>query len=152
MAGSDWLDTLHFAMQNFKDESFIGQYLSPKLIRDFKFFVVLDDDTKNYIDVSAIHDETGYQKIRQQLAEQYNLSNIEPNIQIYNVDINGDRSLRLRYVPHQKIPLGNSTQEVLKHLHRLWGFDVFLEQEQEDGKVHLLAKVPPNIDVGDDLN
>ena len=152
MAGSDWLDTLHFAMQNFKDESFIGQYLSPKLIRDFKFFGVLDDDTKNYIDVSAIHDETGYQKIRQQLAEQYNLSNIEPNIQIYNVDINGDRSLRLRYVPHQKIPLGNSTQEVLKHLHRLWGFDVFLEQEQEDGKVHLLAKVPPNIDVGDDLN
>lgn len=152
MAGANWLDTLHFAMQNFKDESFIGQYLSPKLIRDFKFFGVTDDDTKNYIDVSAIHDEMGYQKIRQQLAEQYNLSNIEPNIQIYNVDINGDRSLTLRYVPHQKIPLGNSTQEVLKHLHRLWGFDVFLEQEQDDGKVHLLAKVPPNIDIGDDLN
>ena len=33
-AGSNWLDTLHFAMQNFKDESFISQFLSPKLIRD----------------------------------------------------------------------------------------------------------------------
>ncbi|MFZ2171368.1 MAG: SpoVR family protein, partial [Methylococcaceae bacterium] len=28
IAGSDWNKTLHFAMQNFKDESFIGQYLS----------------------------------------------------------------------------------------------------------------------------
>ncbi|MCE0555494.1 SpoVR family protein [Motilimonas sp. E26] len=152
IAGSNWLDTLHFAMQNFKDESFIGQYLSPKLIRDFKFFGVIDDDSKNYINVEAIHDESGYQKIRQQLAEQYNLSNIEPNIQVYSVDLNGDRSLKLRYVPHQKIPLGDSTQEVLKHLHRLWGFDVSLEQEQDDGKVHILAKIPPNPTLSDDLN
>ena len=35
IAGSDWVQTLHFAMQNFKDESFISQYLSPKVIRDF---------------------------------------------------------------------------------------------------------------------
>ena len=30
IAGSDWLTTVHFAMKNFKDESFISQYLSPK--------------------------------------------------------------------------------------------------------------------------
>ncbi len=35
LAGTDWLDAVHFAMRNFKDESFISQYLSPKLIRDF---------------------------------------------------------------------------------------------------------------------
>jgi stage V sporulation protein R len=29
IAGSDWLKTLDYAMRNFKDESFIGQYLSP---------------------------------------------------------------------------------------------------------------------------
>ena len=40
IAGSDWNKTLHFAMQNFKDESFIGQYLSPKVIRDFKLFSI----------------------------------------------------------------------------------------------------------------
>jgi stage V sporulation protein R len=32
--GGDWLKTLDFAMRNFKDESFIAQYLSPKLMRD----------------------------------------------------------------------------------------------------------------------
>ena len=43
IAGSDWVKTLDYAMRNFKDESFIGQYLSPKLMRDFRLFAVLDD-------------------------------------------------------------------------------------------------------------
>jgi stage V sporulation protein R len=30
IAGSDWLVTLDFAMRNFKDESFVAQYLSPR--------------------------------------------------------------------------------------------------------------------------
>ena len=38
IAGSDWLSTLKFAMQNFKDESFILQYLSPKVMRDLRLF------------------------------------------------------------------------------------------------------------------
>lgn len=41
IAGSDWLETLHFAMRDFKDESFISQFLSPKVMRDFRFFTVL---------------------------------------------------------------------------------------------------------------
>ncbi|ESH08738.1 SpoVR family protein, partial [Salmonella enterica subsp. enterica serovar Gaminara str. ATCC BAA-711] len=36
IAGSDWLETLHFAMRDFKDESFISQFLSPKVMRDFR--------------------------------------------------------------------------------------------------------------------
>src|SRR3546814_5495237 len=36
IAGSDWLTTVKFAMNNFKDESFILQFLSPKVIRDLK--------------------------------------------------------------------------------------------------------------------
>ena len=31
------------------------------------------------------------------LSEHYNLGNIDPDIQVYNVDIRGDRSLTLRY-------------------------------------------------------
>lgn len=143
MAGSDWLETLHFAMQNFKDESFISQYLSPNIIRQFKFFGINDDDSKNYLEVSAIHDDQGYRNIRQMLSQQYNLSNLEPNIQVYNVDVSGDRSLTLRYVPVNHIPLADSHAEVLKHLHRLWGFDVSLEQECEDGSVVELASCPP---------
>jgi len=139
IAGGNWLDTLHFAMANFKDESFISQYLSPKLIRDFKLFAISDDDRKAFIEVSAIHDEVGYREIREKLAAQYNLSNLEPNIQVWNVDIRGDRSLILQYVPHDRIPLGESHKEVLKHLYRIWGFDVILEQRNESGKTEILA-------------
>ncbi|UUZ52946.1 SpoVR family protein [Massilia sp. H-1] len=72
---SDWRKTLDFAMRNFKDESFIAQYLSPKLIHDFHFFAVLDDDSNEKLTISAIHDERGYREVRQKLADQYNLGN-----------------------------------------------------------------------------
>src|SRR5690554_4758495 len=42
IAGSDWRETFDFAMRNFKDESFVAQYLSPKVMRDFHLFAVLD--------------------------------------------------------------------------------------------------------------
>ena len=140
IAGNDWLETVHFAMHNFKDESFISQFLSPKLMRDFKLFAVEDDADKPYVSVSAIHDERGYRAIREKLSAQYNLSNLEPNIQVYNVDVRGDRSLTLRYVPQNGIPLADSKDEVMRHLHRLWKFDVKLEQIQDDGEPAVIAR------------
>ena len=141
-AGSDWLETLHFAMQNFKDESFISQFLSPKIIRDFKLFTIIDHEKEPTLNVGAIHDEIGYHQVRETLSAQYNLSNHEPNIQIYNVDIRGDRSLTLRYVPHNSIPLAKSKDEVLKHLYRLWGFKVKLEQESATGEISVIGECP----------
>jgi stage V sporulation protein R len=140
IAGSDWLTTLHFAMKNFKDESFISQYLSPKVIRDFKLFSILDDEKRSQLSISAIHDEQGYQDIRNKLSHQYNLSNLEANIQVQNVKINGDRSLTLRHIPNNHVPLDDSLHEVLKHLHRLWGFDVSLEQVGDDGEIKILGE------------
>ena len=142
IAGSNWLDTLHFAMENFKDESFISQFLSPKLMRDFKLFHLHDDSNNNYIEVGAIHNESGYQKIRAKLSDQYNLSNVEANIQIINADISGDRSLTLRYIPHQQINLASSKDEVLKHLYYLWQFDVKLIQENSQGLDEVIAQCP----------
>ena len=67
MAGSDWRATFNFAMQNFKDESFIAQYLSPRLMREFRFFTVVDDDSSPKLRVGPIHDDQGYQTLRQRL-------------------------------------------------------------------------------------
>ncbi|PSW03937.1 SpoVR family protein [Photobacterium lipolyticum] len=142
IAGKDWLETVHFAMENFKDESFISQFLSPKVMRDFKLFAVNDDDRHNYVEVDAIHNEEGYQAIREKLSSQYNLSNHEPNIQVWNVALKGDRSLTLRYIPHNRVPLADSYHEVIKHLHRIWGFDVTLEEEMPDGRTQILATCP----------
>ena len=133
IAGSDWLDTVHHAMANYKDESFILQFLSPKVIRDLKLFCILDDDNENKIEITAIHDDSGYRQIREKLAEQYNLSDQEPNIQVQEVDLRGDRSITLRHLQRDRIPLHeDDAKEVMKHLHHLWRFDVHLETNQED--------------------
>lgn len=137
IAGSDWVKTLDFAMRNFKDESFIAQYLSPRLMREFRLFSVLDDDVDNYLEISAIHDDAGYRHVRGILANQYNLSTREPNIQVYDVNLRGDRSLTLRHIQHNRQPLSEDVEEIMKHLLRLWGFTVRLETVYEDGRTEL---------------
>lgn len=133
IAGTDWLETLHFAMQSFKDESFVQQFLSPHLMREFRLFSILDDDKRKEFEVSSIHDESGFKYLREALSNQYNLSMNEPNIQIYNVNVRGDRSLTVRHFQHNRRPLEpENAQEVLKHLHRLWKFDVHLESVRDD--------------------
>ena len=134
-AGSDWVKTLDWAMRNFKDESFIAQFLSPQVIRDFKLFSVLDDEDDDELEITGIHDEDGYRAVRQRLSDQYNLGNIEPNIQVYDVDTRGDRSLTLRHYRHNRRPLADNADEMLRHVRRLWGFSVFLESVDPDGRV-----------------
>lgn len=147
IAGSDWLKTLDFAMRNFKDESFILQFLSPKVIRDLKLFSIIDDDQEKDIEVSAIHDDPGYAIIREQLAGMYNLGNREPNIQVYSVDVRGDRSLTLHHNQYSRKPMGETSEEVLKHLHQLWGFDIHLHSIQDDKIVKSYQCPPPDTDI-----
>lgn len=143
LAGSDWKASLDFAMRNFKDESFIAQYLSPKVIRDLKLFSIVDDDMQQQYKVSAIHDDAGYQKIREALSLQYNLSCIDPNIQVYKMAHREDRSLTLRHVLYNRQPLELSdAKQVLSHVHRLWGFPVRVESVDEDGVVVSTLECP----------
>jgi stage V sporulation protein R len=133
IAGQDWLHTMDHAMRNFKDESFVGQYLSPKLMRDFRLFSIVDDEAQESLEVAAIHDESGYRRVREALAHQYDLGAREPNIQVWSVNLRGDRALTLRHAQHNDRPLHDSAQDVLKHVARLWGFGVHLESVNAAG-------------------
>jgi stage V sporulation protein R len=135
IAGSDWVPTLDHAMRNYKDESFIGQYLSPKMMREFRLFTIVDDEKESELEVAAIHDESGYRRVREALSRQYDLGSREPNIQVWNVNLRGDRSLTLRHFQHNDRPLADSAQEVLKHVARLWGFGVQLESVNAQSEV-----------------
>ena len=109
IAGSDWQHTLDDAMRNYKDESFIQQFLSPKLMRELHLFSIIDNESDKHLQVAAIHNQQGYRKVRRDLAEQYNLGSREPNIQVWDVNVRGDRSLTLRHFQHNQRPLGDST-------------------------------------------
>ena len=132
LVNTDWVKAVDFAMRNYKDESFIAQYLSPKVIRDLKLFVVLSDANKNDLEITHIHDETSYQKIRDLLSQQYNISMTEPNIQVYNVDKRRDKSLTLHHIQRNGMLLDkNDLTEVVKHLYKIWGFPVKVETLNE---------------------
>ncbi|KKL84174.1 hypothetical protein LCGC14_1967370 [marine sediment metagenome] len=132
----DWVGNIVYAMQNFKDESFILQYLSPTVVRDFHLFSVLDLERDPKLLISGIHDDQSFQTIRRALAAQYNIGYSIPDIQVYNVDRWGDRSIKLRHTMVGNRPLRTEeTTEVLKHFATLWGYDVYLNSVDENGQV-----------------
>jgi spore cortex formation protein SpoVR/YcgB (stage V sporulation) len=123
----DWRGTLKDAWANYRDESFIKQFLSPRLIRKFKLFALSDDAQDNHYEVTSIHDERGYKQVRNALARSYDLGVIEPDIQVVDVDLKGDRHLQLRHFMRDDVPLSErSRDEVLLCVRRLWGYEVEL--------------------------
>ena len=142
LAGRPWLPALDEAMRNYKDESFVGQFLSPRLMRELRLFAITDDERASELEVSAIHDEAGYRRVRESLSRQYDLGSREPNIQVWNVNLRGDRSLTLRHFQHNDRPLHEGAAEVLKHVARLWGFGVQLESVNGAGDVSKRWSVP----------
>ncbi|MBN8507157.1 MAG: SpoVR family protein [Burkholderiales bacterium] len=142
IAGTPWLPALDQAMRNYKDESFVGQFLSPRLMREMRLFSIVDDEHEDELEVAAIHDDSGYRRVREALSRQYDLGSREPNIQVWNVNLRGDRSLTLRHFQHNGRPLHEGAHEVLKHVARLWGFGVHLESVDAAGEIRKRYQVP----------
>src|SRR5215813_11420339 len=93
----DWLGTLKQAWADYRDESFVRQFLSPKLIRDFRLFAVDDDARESTMDVAAIHNEQGYKDVRRRLAQLYDVAAQDPDLQITDADLSGSRRLVLTH-------------------------------------------------------
>jgi spore cortex formation protein SpoVR/YcgB (stage V sporulation) len=127
-AGSgDWRGTLKDAWANYRDESFIQQFLSPSLIRKWGLFALHDDTSRPQCTVTAIHDEQGYKAVRQSLARSYDLMITEPDIQAVDVDLGGDRLLHLQHAARDGVPLREQSGDaVLRYVQFLWGYDVQL--------------------------
>ena len=129
----NWAETFRYIVENFKDETFVLQYLSPKVIRDMKLFAINDVQSADSYEVGAIHDEYGYRRVRQALSESYNRSRYVPDIQVYDVDVYGDRTLTLEHTPvnGRKLDSG-SMAKVLPHVEYLWGFPVRMVEEGKE--------------------
>jgi spore cortex formation protein SpoVR/YcgB (stage V sporulation) len=123
----NWAETFRYIVENFKDETFVLQYLSPKVIRDMKMFEVTDREDSRFYNISSIHDERGYKAVRQSLSETYNRATYYPDIQAFDVDVNGDRTLTLNYTPVNSKQLDSKDVDVIvSNISKLWGFPVTL--------------------------
>jgi stage V sporulation protein R len=125
----DAMPVLRHAWAEFRDESFILQFLSPKLMRDLKLFHVLDDTAQPVLRVEAMHDERGYRRLRRALARQYDPALTDPDIQVVDVDLSGDRRLILAHqVTGGRLLEEQEARQVLRHLASLWSYDVLLRE------------------------
>lgn len=121
---------------NYRDESFIGQFLSPKLIRDMRLFALRDDAGDPALHVQAIHDERGYRQVRRALARQYDPGVREPDIQVVDVDLDGDRRLILHARVNDGLLLEPAdARAVLQQLAGLWSYEVLLQEVEPGGEV-----------------
>ncbi|MFL6818507.1 MAG: SpoVR family protein [Bradyrhizobium sp.] len=124
----DVMATLRNIWANYRDESFISQFLSPRLMRQMRMFHLHDNpDESAGIRVDAIHNERGYRRIRRELARQYDVGFVEPNIEVVDVDLAGNRRLMLRHAVVKGALLApGDVERVLQHLADLWSYDVSL--------------------------
>ncbi|HTH26922.1 MAG TPA: SpoVR family protein [Sphingobium sp.] len=119
---------------NYRDESFVSQFLSPRLIRTWKMFKLTDKATEPTVRVDAIHNERGYREIRRALGRHYDIGWQEPDIQIVDVDMTGDRRLILEHNVVNGIMLADGdVAKVMQHLADLWGYEVCLNEVNRDG-------------------
>jgi stage V sporulation protein R len=139
----DAYGTLREIWANYRDESVISQFLSPNLIRKMGLFKLVDDHAEDDIAVAAIHDERGYREVRRALARQYDVARRDPDIQVVDVDLAGDRRLELRHNVLEGVTLEEKDADrVLQHLADLWGYEVRLI-ESDDGETFVEHKAEP---------
>lgn len=129
------MQTLRNAWAEYRDESFILQYLSPRLIREMRLFAVGDCSDQNHLRVKAIHDEQGYREIRRRMAGQYDISYREPEIDVLEADLKGNRRLVLRHrVRNGRTLNKEDCNRTLHHVANLWGYRVrMIEVDAEVG-------------------
>jgi stage V sporulation protein R len=140
----DWMNVLKDGWANHRDESFVRQFMTPALMRKMKFFD-LHDDGKSDLVVKAIHNERGYRTVRTKLADQYDVVQKEPEIEVVDVDLDGDRRLMLQHRVYSGILVNEGdTSQVLHHLANLWGYEVVLEEvsAQSDGVLKQHSATP----------
>jgi spore cortex formation protein SpoVR/YcgB (stage V sporulation) len=114
---------------DYRDESFIAQFLSPRLMRRLRLFQLVDDSAEDHLKVAAIHDERGWRKLRRALSRQYDVGHQDPDIQVVDVDLAGDRKLILHHHVAERMLLEpEDARLVLQHLADLWGYDVVLRE------------------------
>lgn len=149
----DWLAECKYAAFNFKDESFILQYLSPKVMRDFGFFHMLDDDNNPTIRVEAIQNDEGYHQIREQLAEQQNVNNRLPYINVTDVDVWGDRTMTMEHQSFKRHMLDeDDAHETLRHVGALWEYQVRIKTVDDKGETIEQYKYDPSSDLREEYD
>lgn len=135
LVGTPWRDAIKNAVSDYRDDSFIEQFMTPKLIRDYKMMSISVEGRRGV--VTDISDEVGYRNIRRALASTKNRISYIPEIVAHQARMRGDRTLTLLYKPYKNRSLhkGNAWK-TLALVKELWGYDVEIVAETGEANAH----------------
>jgi stage V sporulation protein R len=133
----DEMGALRNVWANYRDDSFVAQFLSPALMRKWRLFHVVDQAELPYLEVATIHNERGYRELRRRLAAEYDAPAQSPHIEVVDVDLAGSRKLILHHqVVDSRFLEPEEAALVMKHLAFLWGYEVLLQEvDSKNGEV-----------------
>ena len=129
------------AVKNYRDESFIRQFLSPHLMRKLKMFSIRDDKEDDYLEILHHTNDDYYRDMRKTLADTYLYEEFLPDIQIVKCNLKGSRTLHLCYNIKNDRQLDMSDViELLTNIYLIWGHQV----ELRDSKNRFLGGINNN--------
>ena len=135
ICNTEWLSTILNIVHNYRDESFIMQFLSPKIIRKFKLFALHIDEKKDHYRVDLTHDDDYVLAIRKALSAQYDLSKRVPHIEVTGVNWDTDRVLHLTHFSNNDRLLNHKdAKRTAEYIHYLWGHPVRVHYVDENGE------------------
>ena len=122
IAGGDWLENVKFAMANFDDAGFIGQYLSPTVARKMKLMQVqsmANGGGSRFKVQEDLSSDESFLKLRKELSHQQEYSSKLPLIE---ANLRPDHLLRLSYVRNgDRIVDKQSAKQIVSMIEsRLW--------------------------------
>jgi spore cortex formation protein SpoVR/YcgB (stage V sporulation) len=139
LIGKDWREEVKNAATNYRDESFIQQFLSPNLMRKYKMMSI--EFNKKIGVVTEISDDQGYRNMRTALAQSYARVNYIPELKVKSARMRGDRTLTIEYVPFRGRSLHKkSAEQTIQHVKLLWGYPVEIVKVDENEAQTLLFK------------
>ncbi len=122
IAGKDWKEVTKDVVENYRDESLVCQFLSPKVIRDLRLGVIDDNQDDPCYNVIATHSDDEVLKVRQHLASHYSLDTLLPQLEIVQADAHGQSTL---HISHRTTRGRWLDEDVLNQIRDYKYFDMF---------------------------
>jgi spore cortex formation protein SpoVR/YcgB (stage V sporulation) len=143
----EWIQMMHKVAKSYCDETAVEQFLSPTVMRQFKYFLLEGLPENEELEVTAIHDKDGFQKVRENLARDYRMSDKIPKVTLKDYQQETDRCLVLRHHIVDDQPLARKeTEQILELIHAQTKQPVVMESIDKNGVVKATYSSPPDYD------
>jgi len=134
VAGRELRSVLREAITDYRDDSFLLQFLSPRVVRDLKLFACSAPGEASHWTVDAVQDLEGFETVRSRLARHYQYEHVVPEIEVLDYARSNTRALTLRYraLGGRSLDTEAATR-VMRHVKRLWNFPIRMLESDDSG-------------------